>query len=167
LRSVNALRWAYRYNPAMKRILALLLLASACAGVSAQSLTAEKGWIRSAPPGAAMLAGYVRLSNSGDGELRILQASSSAFESVEIHRTIEEDGVARMRPVSFVVIPPGQSVDLEPGGLHLMLIRPRKKLIVGDNVVIDLVTSEGEELPAVFKVSSGPADAAHEHHHHH
>lgn len=143
-------------------MLCLLLAASSIA--AAQALTAADGWVRSAPPGTAVQAGYVRLANSGASELRVVGASSPAFEAVEIHRTIEEDGVSRMRPVDFIVIPPGQSVALEPGGLHLMLMRPKRKLILGDNVVVELVSSDGESLPAVLKVRSLPPDA-HEHDH--
>jgi periplasmic copper chaperone A len=157
-------------NPVIVRLLTVALLLFVATAASAISLTAEQGWVRSGPPGAKMLAGYVRLVNSGDTELRIVEARSTAFEAVEIHRTLEEDGVARMRPVSFVVIPPGQSVTMEPGGLHLMLMRPTKKLIIGDTVVVELVTDDGEALPTAFSLRSMPPDghdqADHGHHDH-
>jgi periplasmic copper chaperone A len=153
----------------MKRLLACLLLLCAATAAHAQSLTAEKGWIRSAPPGATVMAGYVRLSNPGDVELRIVEARSSAFEAIEFHETIEQDGMARMRPVEAIVIVPGATVNLEPGGLHLMLLRPRRKLMLGDSVVVDMLTADGEPLPLVLRVSSAPADtddhSQHDHQH--
>ena len=150
----------------MNRLLCCLVLSFAAAAAGAQSLTAEHGWIRSAPPGAPVLAGYVRLSNPGETPLRVVEARSSAFEAIEIHETIEQDGVARMRPVGEIVILPGASVNLEPGGLHLMLMRPRRKLMLGDSVVVDLITDDGEALPLVLGVRSMPAGDGHEHSQH-
>jgi periplasmic copper chaperone A len=150
----------------MNRLIATLLLLCAGVAAQAQSLTAEKGWIRSAPPGATVMAGYVRLVNPGDINLRIVAAHSSAFEAIEFHETIEQDGMARMRPVEDIVIVPGAMVNLEPGGLHLMLMRPRKKLMLGDSVVVDMLTADGESLPLVLRVSSMPAADAHDHSQH-
>jgi periplasmic copper chaperone A len=153
----------------MKTFLASLLLLACVSAASATtlSLTAENGWIRSAPPGATMLAGYLQLSNTGDTQLSVVGARSDAFDAVELHRSIEEDGVARMRPVDLIVIPPGQTVALEPGGLHLMLMRPKKKLIVGDSVVVDLLTADDEALPVVLQLRSMPPGDGHDHSHHH
>jgi periplasmic copper chaperone A len=154
------------YNCLMKRYLAPLLLLCAVTTAQAQSLTAEGGWIRSAPPGAKVMAGYVRLSNPGDTELRLVEARSSAFETIEFHETVEQAGVARMRPVDALVLVPGATVNLEPGGLHLMLIGPRRKLMLGDSVVVDMLTADGEALPLVLRVSSMPAADGHDHSQH-
>lgn len=150
----------------MARLFALpFLLLAAVGGVRAEALTVDQGWIRSGPPGATVLAGYARLSNPGSTELRIVEARSSAFAKVEFHETREEDGVSRMRPVDALVIPAGGSVVLEPGGLHLMLMNPTRRLMLGDSVVVDMMTAEGDALPAVFGVRSIPAtDAAHDDH---
>jgi periplasmic copper chaperone A len=152
----------------MKTFLASLLLACVTTAAAATlSLTAENGWIRAAPPGATMLAGYLQLANSGDAPLSVVGARSNAFDAVELHRSIEEDGVARMRPVDLIVIPPGQTVALEPGGLHLMLMRPKKTLILGDSAVIELLTADGEALPVVLQLRSMPPADEHDHSHHH
>lgn len=153
----------------MTRLFALPLLLLAAIGTAhAQALTVDQGWIRSGPPGAPVVAGYARLSNPGTTELRIVEARSSAFAKIEFHETREEDGVSRMRPFESLVLKPGATVVLEPGGLHLMLMNPTKRVMLGDSVVIDMITADGDALPAVFSVRSMPA-AEHEHdsHEHH
>ncbi len=150
----------------MNRLLIALVLLASAAAAAAQSLTAEQAWIRSAPPGAAMLAGYVRLHNAGSTELRIVEADSDAFGSIEIHETTHEDGMARMRRVPELTIAAGGSVELAPGGLHLMLMQPKRKLMLGDLVVIELVDADGEALPISFKVRSMSPESGHEHHEH-
>lgn len=150
----------------MRTLLLLLLLAVPVAPALATSLTAEHAWLRSPPPGATMLAGYARLTNSGNEPLRIVGARSVAFGDVQLHETIEQEGVSRMRPVEQLTIAPGQTVELQPGGLHLMLMQPRRKLGLGDSVLVDLLTADGDPLPILLNVRVGPdatAEAVHAH----
>jgi copper(I)-binding protein len=74
------------------------------------------------PPGAHMAAGYFELYNPGTTALVLEALESSAFESVEMHETVEEDGVSRMRPLANATIAPGETLRFEPGGMHLMLM---------------------------------------------
>jgi len=136
----------------MKRIVLFCVGLMLGAQAWAAELIVEQAWIRAAPPGAMMLAGYATLKNSGSTPLQIGAARSAAFADVEIHRTVEEGGVSRMRPAGTLEIPPGGSVALEPGGLHLMLMHPRQDLQPGQTVVIDFLTPDETPLPAVFTV---------------
>lgn len=111
-----------------------LLLLCAC-GKPAPD-TANKPWIREAPPGATMLSGYLRIDNPGSQPIRLLQVQSDDFGSIEVHRTEVVDGVSRMREVDDLSVPAGGAVVLEPGGMHLMLMQPRRALRAGDSVVI-------------------------------
>lgn len=107
--------------------------ASACPGLELQD-----GWIRAAPPGAMMTAGYARLRNGGKQLLRVDGASSDAYGSVELHRTVVEHGLSRMKHGQPLVLAPGASAALEPGGWHLMLMRPARELKSGDVVTLTL-----------------------------
>lgn len=144
--------------PAMNTLRACLFALCLLAPLSASAETSVRvkdAWIRVAPPGAMMLAGYAELVNEGDIAVTLNAASSDAFEFTEIHKTVEIDGVARMRQVPELVIAPGQSVRLQPGGMHFMLMRPRQPVNEGDTLVIDLLTAEGDIVPGVFKVRRG------------
>lgn len=84
-------------------------------------LLAEQLQISRPVPGMNMGAGYLRLKNNSEQQIRITQVRSAELESVEMHESVLEDGVSRMYKLQEVVILPGQSVSFEPGGKHLML----------------------------------------------
>lgn len=117
-------------------------------------LSVDNARIRMVPGGAPM-AGYMVLRNRGDAAIRLVAARSQAFEAVMIHRSIVEDGRARMEHQrGGVVISPGQSVEFRPGDLHLMLMEPRAGLQVGDPVVVMLRFEglEPAEWPVTFTI---------------
>ena len=80
--------------------------------------------VTSPRPGAAMSAGYLEISNRSDTALTITRVDSPQFGKVEMHQTIVEDGIARMRPLDKLDIAPGEAAVLERGGKHLMLMAP-------------------------------------------
>src|ERR1044072_3823185 len=82
-------------------------------------------WIRAAPPGVTMMAGYATLKNSGDAPISVLTVQSDAFRQSSIHQTVIEHGVAKMRETPRIDLAPGATVKLKPGGAHLMLVDPR------------------------------------------
>lgn len=94
-------------------------------------------------PGGAPMAGYMRIRNNTDDTIRLVAASSDAFGHVMIHRTVIEDGQARMAHQSEGVrIAPGDVAEFKPRDLHLMLMRPQAELGVGDTVDV-VLTFEG------------------------
>ncbi len=92
-------------------------------------------------PGMKMSAGYLSLANNTDAEIRITRASSPQFGMVELHESTVEDGVARMREIPELLIPPRSSVTLERGGKHLMLMRP-----ADDSDALSLNFYDGDQL---------------------
>ena len=69
--------------------------------------------------------------------------TSPEFGKVELHETTVEDGVARMRPLDSLVVPPGETVVLERGGKHLMLMRAQN---VEQNVSLQLFSDDAPVL---------------------
>ena len=142
-----------------------LFMAITGSAPAAPTMDITDGWVREAPPTSRVLAGYMQISNLTENELIITGITSPDFDSAELHRTVVEDGVARMLPVPELAIPPGGSVLLEPGGLHLMLFEPARQLLEGDTVTLVLHRSDGicNTLPVPVLRGTGEA---HEHHHH-
>lgn len=138
----------------MNRLLALLLLLPLPA--LAGELLVKDAWIRAAPPGARMLAGYVTIENSSGAPRTLQGASSDRFGLVEMHRTVHVDGVARMREVESVEIPAGGEAVLEPGGLHLMLMRPVSDVVEGETIVFELRFDQDETQRIDFVVRPRP-----------
>lgn len=133
----------------------LLLAGLASAAVGAEAPCApviEKPWVRAAPPGAASLAGYLVLRNPCKTAVEVSDVESRDFGMPMIHRTEVVDGVSRMRPAGKLVVPPGGELRFEPGGLHLMLMKPRRVLAEGDQASVRLVLADGRRVFAVYPV---------------
>lgn len=118
----------------------------------APALEIDDAWVRSAPPSATVQAGYFTLHNRAAGGVTIVGAYSNAFGSVEMHETVTSDGVSRMRRIERLVVPGGGSVELAPGGRHLMLIDPQRPYAPRDRLEIVLELDGGANQAISFEV---------------
>ena len=132
--------------------LSMLFLLAGCGMGEHQRIVVEDPWVREAPPGARALAGYMRIHNHSDSQLALLFANSADFERVELHVTRHEDERMRMEQVDHVALLSGEAVEFSPGGMHLMLMRPRRELKAGDRVRVELTFSDGTATDVVFPV---------------
>ncbi|MBN1378199.1 MAG: copper chaperone PCu(A)C [Gammaproteobacteria bacterium] len=146
-----------------KYLLLLLLLSSA---LNATPLEFADARIPEAPPGAQTMAAYMKIINDSDNEKAITAISSLEFGKVEMHRTSIEDGVARMRQLDALKIPAHSSLELVPGGIHLMLLEPEKEFMRGEMIVLYLTEADGTEHTLVVTIKK-KQDQEQEHHHHH
>lgn len=131
--------------------LGLSLLLSASAAVGAEPACApviEDAWVRAAPPGAKSLAGYLVLRNACAAPVEVVDVESRDFGMPMIHRTEQVDGVSRMRPAGRLVVAAGAQLRFEPGGLHLMLMKPLRPLAEGDTARLRLVLADGRRVYA-------------------
>ncbi|KAA2285708.1 copper chaperone PCu(A)C [Arenimonas fontis] len=131
---------------------ALIALSSVAVAEPGCRPLVERPWVRAAPPGAAALAGYLVLRNPCDAVVEVVDVESLDFGAPMIHRTEEIDGISRMREAGRLVLAPGESLAFEPGGLHLMLMKPLRPLSEGDVVRIRLVLADGRRLYAEYPV---------------
>ncbi len=117
----------------------------------------ENPWIREAPPTAKAMAGYMVVHNGSERERALVAAKSPAYGNVMLHKTVMEDGMAKMVHQMKVVVPAGGSVTFEPRGYHLMLMKPKQALKVGDKVPVTIEFADGEMMELSFEVRSGGA----------
>ncbi|MFK8015540.1 MAG: copper chaperone PCu(A)C [Gammaproteobacteria bacterium] len=112
----------------------------ACTGCSAPETDVRVSalTLNDAPPTAAMRAGYLTLTNPGDQPRRLVSVASNGFGLAEIHRTETVDGVARMREIKDLTIAPGQTLNFEPFGRHVMLMRPSAPKTPDEDVTVTL-----------------------------
>ena len=127
-------------------------LAPVCAASEEAGVSVRDAWIRETPPGMTVMAGYMALRNNTSRPQVLVAASSSAFESAMIHRTIVKDDMAGMVHLSQVELAGNANLIFAPGGYHLMLMKPKRTLRAGDQVVINLEFRGGLVLPVAFKV---------------
>ena len=121
----------------IKRLLLIGLLMLALP-VSAENLQITDAWIKNLPTVVPVRAGYMKISNKQSRTITILSLESNAFESIEIHQSIDQDGVTRMQSIASLSIRPGGSLELAPGGFHLMMMNPMEQLIPGKKVAVTL-----------------------------
>lgn len=133
--------------------LALIALLAAPAAFASDCVPAvHDGWVRLPPAQMPMTAGFGRIGNDCAAAVTVVAAGSPAFEAVELHETREIGGVNRMRHVPELQVDANASVELRPGGLHLMLMRPLAPLAEGDTVPVVLELSDGRKVDGRFEV---------------
>jgi copper(I)-binding protein len=134
--------------------LALCATSSVAQTYRAGDMTVTAPWIRSTPPGAPTAAGYLTVTNHGTKPDSLLGGKSPDFRSVELHQMSMDGQIMRMRPiVGGLVIAPGQSVTLAPGGdRHLMLVAPSHVIKVGDRIPVILQFSKAAPVETTFVV---------------
>jgi copper(I)-binding protein len=93
------------------------------------------------------------LTNNGDTDDALVAAACDLAGMVQIHETVDNgDGGGTMQPVDKIAIPAGETVKLEPGGYHVMLMGLTEELKAGDTVTITLTFESGTEITADFPV---------------
>lgn len=124
----------------------------------------SEGWMRAMPPGQPTAAAYLTIGNSSDGAISLVSASSPLAGSVEIHESVQRDGMWRMRRLTEVQIPAGGSAELAPGGVHLMLFRMERGLREGEKLPVTLRFDNGETRQLEIDVRAIGATGEHRHH---
>ncbi|MBD9525803.1 copper chaperone PCu(A)C [Paracoccus sp. PAR01] len=121
-------------------------------------LTITQGYSRATPPGAPVGGGFLTVANGGAEADRLVAATSPAAKKVEIHEMAMEGDVMKMRQLpEGVEIPAGTSVELKPGGLHLMLMGLEHPLVEGDSLPLTLTFEKAGKVDLSLKV--GPMNA--------
>lgn len=136
----------------LRRLCLALLMLPLAAFADGPSVSASHVWIRQAPPGITVMAGYLSLQNLTAKPLELKSVTSPDFGTVEMHRSFVKDGQEQMEPVSSITLPVHGGIEFKPGGYHLMLMQPKKNLFAGDMVTLDLSFSDGSELAIMAPV---------------
>jgi copper(I)-binding protein len=130
---------------------ACLALLVAVASAQAPGLVARDAWVR-ATPGMDMAAAYVTLRNVSANPITVTGVQSPIAGQVMIHETRIQGGQSTMRPHEQLVIAPGNTVKLEPGGLHVMLHELKQPLMAGQSVPLVFTLSGGGSLQVTAAV---------------
>ena len=142
-------------------LIALCTLAT-CIGHAAQaedfsvgSLKISAPWARATPKGATVGGGYMTITNTGTTSDRLVNGSSELSAQFEIHTMSMDNGVMKMRPVAGgVEIKPGQTVQFNPGGYHVMFVGLKKPFEQGQQVPAQLQFEKAGKVAVKFNVES-------------
>ncbi len=132
----------------------LLLLAAGCAPLpaatspaAAPGITVDGAFARPSPSEGGNGGAFMTITNNSGAPDRLIGASSPAAKMVEIHETIDDNGVMKMRPVAGgFEVPAGGKLELKPGGKHVMLMGLTAPLTEGGEVEITLKFEKAGEV---------------------
>ncbi|MCG8429014.1 MAG: copper chaperone PCu(A)C [Chromatiales bacterium] len=117
--------------------------ASVLAGSAADSAMVSDPFVRAVPPGQKNSASFMKIMNHSGKDQAVVGAESPVAEVVELHTHTMVDGMMRMRQVEKIDLPAGETVVLQPGGLHVMLIGLKQDLMPGKDVDVTLKFDDG------------------------
>lgn len=122
-----------------RRLLAGLALAlSALSGLAQPAPpTVKDAWIRGTVPQQKATGLFAQITSPAAA--RLVEARSPAAGVVEIHEMQMDGSTMRMRALPALELPAGRTVELKPGGFHVMLMDLKKPLQAGETVPVSLV----------------------------
>lgn len=95
----------------------------------------DRLWTRATPKGSNVAAGYMNITNTGTQPERLVGGTTDAASRLELHSMTLDNGVMKMRSVpAGIAIMPGETVELKPESLHVMLIGLKQPLREGERV---------------------------------
>jgi copper(I)-binding protein len=155
-------------------LLAITSLSAAGAAaddVKAGALQISAAWARATPKGAQIGGGYLKITNTGTTPDRLVGGATPVAGRVEVHEMSMDGGVMKMRQLSSgLEIKPGETVELKPGGLHLMFVGLKQQLQQGGHVKATLEFEKAGKVDVDFNVagvgattpSAAPSHGAHD-----
>lgn len=112
-------------------------------------------WSRATPNGAKIGVGYIRLTNTGTQNDRLVGMSTVAAAKTEIHEMAMKDGIMTMRPLpQGIDLDPGETVELKPGGTHIMFIDLARPLKEGQQITAKLAFEHAGSGTIDFDIES-------------
>jgi hypothetical protein len=106
----------------------------------------RNAWVRAVLPVQKSTALYMTIINNSNNTLRLVDVKSNIASHTMIHRTVEEEGIAKMRHQDSLVITPKDAIVFRPGGLHVMFMGLNQAVSEGDTVDVILIFDDGREL---------------------
>lgn len=123
--------------------------------VTAGNLELTAGFTKAMLPGQPVGGGFVTITNKGGEDDRLLSATSAVAGEVQLHEMAMEGDVMKMRQLNDgIAIPAGETVELKPGGLHLMFFKVSEPFKEGATVNVTLTFEKAGAVDVALPVGS-------------
>lgn len=130
-----------------------LICGSGYAGDTSNSIVINNAVISLAAPSAPVAGGYLTLINKTVNDDQLVSATADFAGKVELHKSLMENGVMKMRKQeSGVPIPHGSMVEFKLGGLHIMFMKLKRSLAPGDTESVTLMFKKTGSVTVEFTV---------------
>jgi copper(I)-binding protein len=130
--------------------------------VNTDAIKIENAYTRATAPGQQVAGGFMKIENKGNVGDQLLSASSPAAGEVQLHEMAMDGNVMKMRQVKDIAVPAGGSVELKPGGYHLMFLNLKGPFAAGQTVPVKLKFAKAGEVEVKLPVNA--AGAMHDKH---
>lgn len=130
-----------------------------------RALTLSEGKIFAPLKGSPATAGYGIFVNNSNKDVTLSIQAAPPFKAVELHETSEKEGKMAMQKVDTLVVPAHGTLELKPGGHHIMLFEPNREVKNDEKVKVSF-KQDGKTQEYSFKVVPRVENNS-EHHHHH
>lgn len=137
---------------------ALLLPAAPAWAQDAAAPAVSDAWARPTVAGQSAGGGFLTLRGGASAD-RLIGASAAIAQRVELHTMRMEGNVMRMHEVEGIEVPAGATVELAPGGLHVMFMGLQQPLAVGTRFPLTLRFERGGEVEVTMEVAMRPGAA--------
>lgn len=129
----------------------------------AGDIVIETPWLRATPHGASVAGGYMKITNNGKEPDRLVSATLEGAPRVELHEMRMSGAVMQMRPLAQgIELKPGATVELKPGGYHVMGMDLTRGFKEGDRVKGTLTFEKAGKVEIEYRVGSmGAASPGH------
>lgn len=121
-------------------------------------ISVSKPWVRATVAGQSVAGAYMDITAKDTAAL--VGAASPVAARAELHTMTMDGGVMRMRPLAKLELPAGKTVNLKPGGFHLMLIDIRRELKAGERVPLTLTVQDAHGARSTLKIDAEVRAAA-------
>lgn len=136
--------------------LALATFAAYAHEFKAGAITIGHPYARATAAGQPTGGGFMKFVNAG-GNDKLLSVSAEVSKSVELHEMKMEGDVMKMRQVDGIALPSGQTVELKPGGYHVMFIGLKAPLKAGDSFPLKLKFEKAGDVTVEVTVQAAGA----------
>jgi copper(I)-binding protein len=134
--------------------------------IKAGTLTIAAPWSRATPAGARTAAGYLKITNDGKEPDRLLSGTFAAAARGEVHEMAMVNDVMKMRELADgLEIKPSETVELKPGGYHMMFMELKAPLKAGQTVEGTLVFEKAGSVAVSYTVAPMGATGGGDHQH--
>lgn len=124
-------------------------------------LTLTAPYSRATLPNAPVAGGFMTITNSGDADDRLIAASSEIAGRIEVHEmAMNGDVMVMSRLENGLSIPAGETVQLQPGGYHIMFMQLTGPLVEGEKVDVTLTFETAGDITVPLSVQAFNARAA-------
>lgn len=122
---------------------------AASSSTASVPLTLSDGYVKAASKSGhmAMSAIFGELKNSSSSTVTVVSGTSDAAMTIELHEMVMKDGKMEMQPKQGgFAVPANGSLELGPGGLHIMLIGLTRDIKAGESLSAELTLSDGQKV---------------------